>query len=424
MSQFGEREVSRQATGPFADRAAVAIVGANRPDVAREALKIARVESLSRPVLLVDLLGQGSALDEMFHDEDPHGVSDAARYGVSLGRVARRVPNADSLFVVPGGTETPLADDVLSDHLWGSWSEQCRRAGALLVVAAPADMPAVSRAIEQLDGMVVIGDAIAPEAKVPVLSRVPGPRPRDAMIVPESAPATPRSVGASPSVDRTVRRAMLIGGAGLVALLSGVGMWLWNGSLRTASGSTSRNSSAPIVMPGDPVVEVASAAPVSMEEPSTAWSVEVASVNSVGGAMARVRQVADSVPVPTFSRSQPAGSAVWYRLIAGAFSTKASADSMLALLRARGMLGPDAGRVVQTPYAWLLSRDVAEDQVAAQLFIWRQQGLPAYALYDATGLARIYFGAYETEADALLVSPMLDSLNLYATLTTRVGSIR
>ena len=45
--------------GPFHDRAAVAIVGDSLGDVAREALKIARVESQSRPVLLVDLLTCG-----------------------------------------------------------------------------------------------------------------------------------------------------------------------------------------------------------------------------------------------------------------------------------------------------------------------------------------------------------------------------
>src|SRR5687768_18268433 len=96
--------------GPFGDRAAVAVVGESLADVAREALKIARVESQSRPVLLVDLLGQGSALDKMAGVDDPHGVSDAARYGMSLGSVARPVPNADSLFVVSGGAETAQAD--------------------------------------------------------------------------------------------------------------------------------------------------------------------------------------------------------------------------------------------------------------------------------------------------------------------------
>ena len=102
MKQCGSsRQINGRAVSAIAPP--LPIVGESLADVAREALKIARVESQSRPVLLVDLLGQGSALDEMFADDDLHGVSDAARYGVSLGAVARPVPNADSLFVVPGG---------------------------------------------------------------------------------------------------------------------------------------------------------------------------------------------------------------------------------------------------------------------------------------------------------------------------------
>jgi hypothetical protein len=112
----------------------------------------------------------------MFADDDTHGVSDASRYGVSLGRVARPVPNADSLFVVSGGTESPQADDVLADHMWGSWSDQCRRAGALLVVAAPADLHDVGKAIDQLDGLVMIGDAAVPTTHAPVIGRVPTSR--------------------------------------------------------------------------------------------------------------------------------------------------------------------------------------------------------------------------------------------------------
>jgi hypothetical protein len=187
--------------GPFHDRAAVAIVGESLSDVAREALKIARVESQSRPVLLVDLLGQGSALDEMFGDDDPHGVSDAARYGVSLARCARPVPNAESLFVVPGGAESPLAEDVLSDHLWGSWSDQCRRAGALLVVAAPADLPSVGKALDQLDGMVMIGDAVVPKTHTPLIGRVPSGRRRTLADI----PVTPRTI--TPTELEAVRAA-------------------------------------------------------------------------------------------------------------------------------------------------------------------------------------------------------------------------
>jgi hypothetical protein len=427
MKHASDRAVGSPTGGPFGDHAAVAVVGESLSDVAREALKIARVESQSRPVLLVDLLGQGSALEEMFGDDDPHGVSDAARYGVSLGRVARPVPNADGLFTVPGGAESPQADDVLSDRLWGSWSDQCRRAGALLLVAAPADLHDVGKAIDQLDGLVMIGDAAVPTTHAPVIGRVPASRRRAVVDVPPRniTPAEKEAVRvATPS---TQKRA-LTWTAGAVALGAVVAAAWWaNGLLRrptTDTRSLAGQAAQPVVMPGDPVANAAADATAAAIG-AVPWTVEIASVNTMNGALARVRRALDSLPVPTFAATQPGGgTAVWYRLLAGAFATSEEANSFLAALRERGALGPAAGRVVQAPLAWLLEEGVTDDQLAVRLFGWRQQGLPAYALMDQAGTTRIYFGAFENESEARLLTPVLDSLNLYATLVTRIGSVR
>jgi hypothetical protein len=201
---------------------------------------------------------------------------------------------------------------------------------------------------------------------------------------------------------------------------------LWaNGVLRTGTGDLPAAATAPpITMPGDPVT-VASAVTSTTVAGAVPWTVEVASVNTINGAMARVRQALDSLPVPTFAASRPGGgSVVWYRLLAGAFATAEQASAFLDALRQRGVLGPAAGKVVQAPLAWLLEEGVTEDQLSVRLFGWRQQGLPAYALIDPAGTSRIYFGAFENDAEARLLTPTLDSLNLYATLVTRVGSVR
>ena len=437
--------------GPFGDRAAVAIVGESLADVAREAFRMARAESQSRPVLLVDLLGQGSALDAMVHDDDDlHGVSDAARYGVSLGRVARQVPNVDSLFVVPGGAESPQADDVLSDHLWGSWSDQCRRAGALLVVAAPADLPAVGKAIDQLDGLLMIGDGAMPVTHAPLIGRVRGGRPPGVAGVPppgaeahapavEAAPApavdvplpiveAPPAKGEVLESRRTTadRVALAVAAITVLAVLA-AGAWVLNGrrsQQQPAAVAQVGSTGEPIVMPGAPQTENGAGGAADLPVGAVPWTVELASVNTINGAMARVRQALDSVPVLTFAATQPGGGAIWYRLRAGAFASRQGADSLLASLRARGAIEPAAGRVVQAPYAWLLEENVLEDQLSVRLFLWRQQGLPAYALFDRNGTTRIYFGAFENDAEARLLTPMLDSLNLYATLATRIGSVR
>ena len=424
--------------GPFGDRAAVAIVGDSLADVAREALQMARVESRSRPVLLVDLLGQGSALDEMFGDDDPHGVSDAARYGISLNRVAREVPNANDagsvndeshsgLFVVPGGAESALADDVLSNPLWGSWSDQCRRAGALLVVAAPADLPAVEKAIDQLDGLFMIGDAAVPSTHVPLIGRVPGTRRIPAADTPPATVIPPVEEAVVEVTPKRVNRVLQV--AAVAAALAGVaaGAWWANGRIQERRSATSPQVATvgqPIIMPGDPTSDSSGGKIAGLPVGAVPWSVELASVNTLNGAMARVRQAIDSLPVPTFAATQPGGGAIWYRLRAGAFTTSAQADSLLALLRERGAIEPAAGRIVQAPLAWLLEENVLEEQLSVRLFLWRQQGLPAYALFDRNGTTRIYFGAFENEAEARLLTPMLDSLNLYATLVTRIGSVR
>jgi hypothetical protein len=423
--------------GPFGDRAAVAIVGESLADVAREALQMARVESRSRPVLLVDLLGQGSALDEMFGDDDPHGVSDAARYGISLNRVAREVPNANeagsandeppsSLFVVPGGAESALADDVLSNPLWGSWSDQCRRAGALLVVAAPADLPAVGKAIDQLDGLFMIGDAAVPPTHVPLIGRVPGTRRVPAADTPLETAVPPAEEAVVEVTPKRVRRAVQVAAAAVALAGVAAGAWWANGRIqerRSAAAPQAASVGQPIIMPGDPTAETdgrVAGLPVG----AVPWSVELASVNTLNGAMARVRQAIDSLPVPTFAATQPGGGAIWYRLRAGAFATSEQADSLLVSLRERGAIEPAAGRIVQAPLAWLLEENVLEEQLSVRLFLWRQQGLPAYALFDRNGTTRIYFGAFENEAEARLLTPVLDSLNLYATLVTRIGSVR
>jgi hypothetical protein len=209
----------------------------------------------------------------------------------------------------------------------------------------------------------------------------------------------------------------------LSAGLLGTGIWRMNNQLRHRD-PVEESASQPIVMPGEPVIIPATGSG-ALAAGAAPWSVELASVNTFNGAMARVRQALDSVPVLTFAATQPAGAAIWYKLRAGAFVSRADADSLLSVLRARGAIEPGAGKVVQAPLAWLLEENVLDEKVSVQLFLWRQQGLPAYALLNPqNGTSRIYFGAFENEAEARLLTPVLDSLNLYATLVTRIGSVR
>lgn len=407
------------------DQAAIAVLGDHVPDVAREALKIARAESLTRPVLLVDLLGQDNSLGRLCADEDLHGVSDSVRYGLSLARVARPVPQTDALYVISGGVESPLADDVLKDGMWTSWTEQCRRAGALLVVAGPADLPAVGRTIDQLDGLVMIGDATPPPSHVPLLGRIPTTRRR----TPVDVAAAPRRISPEEiaavrqATPRWNRRVLAAAALGILALgLGAVGWAVTTGRLAIGGRGP---ATARAATPPSPTPEAATTIVPAADEDARPWAVEIASVNSLPGALVRVRQSLGTLPVPTLAATHSAtGGPTWYRLVAGAFATVESADSLLAALRAQGVLDPGGGRVIRAPLAWRLESDVGVAQLDERLFGWRTIGVPAYALYDARGVATIYAGAFESDSAARLFQPVLDSLNLHATLANRVGSIR
>lgn len=421
---FADRPVRPAPATQLGDQAAIAVLGDNAPDVAREALKIARAESLTRPVLLVDLLGADNQLGKLCADEDPHGVSDSARYGLSLARVARPVPQADSLYVIPGGAESPLADDVLRDGMWTSWTEQCRRAGALLVVAGPADLPAMGRAVDQLDGLLMIGDATPPPSHVPLLGRIPTARRRTPMEV-AAAPRriSPEEIAAVRQATPRWNRRVLAGAAlGILALgLGGAGWAVATGRLALgAGGPAAARAATPIAASAAVATTVVPAA----DENARPWAVEIASVNSLPGALVRVRQSLASLPAPTLAATHSATGPTWYRLIAGAFATVESADSLLSALRAQGQLDPGGGRVVRAPLAFRLESGVEPAQLDTRLFGWRTIGVPAYALFDSSGIATIYAGAFESDSAARLFQPVLDSLNLHATLANRVGSIR
>jgi hypothetical protein len=375
-------------------------------------LRLAADEAARRPVTVIDLLGEESILAKLVAGDDPQGASDAVRYGLSLGKVARAHHTTPNLFLVPGGAESPLQPEILASHRWLSWAEKARRSNALLLVAAPSDYHAIGPLLDRLDGVVVIGDSPAPITRSPLVARVRSERGRRPRPVPQRPAAAPR---------RRVRGFAL--GTALVAVTA-VGAWALRSYLSgRGDADAGRDGRPSVVMPGD-VVPGAGMAPADSMDGSP-WGVELASVNSAAGALARVRQTVDSLPVPTYSPTLlGAATAPWYRLVAGAFTSSASAESLLVLLRLRGVLEAEAGRVIRAPYAWLLEDSLPPEITTERLFAWRQQGLPAYALYGSSGLARIYAGAFESEAEARLLAPVLDSLNIHATLSTRVGSVR
>src|SRR3954469_24738178 len=72
---------------------AIVVAGGSADAVADVALGIAESQAAIRHVVLGDLLGDSPKYAQFRSDEDPHGLVDAFDYGISLGRVARPIPD-------------------------------------------------------------------------------------------------------------------------------------------------------------------------------------------------------------------------------------------------------------------------------------------------------------------------------------------
>lgn len=411
---------------PLDDVHAMAAIGTDVREVAAQAVRIGHAQARRRRVAIFNVLGEATVLDTLTPDDDPHGISDAVRYGVSLQRIAHQVTKAPNLFIVPGGAESPLDEEILSSALWQTWTSQFRDSGALMLVVAPAGDARVVPLLESLDGIVAVGEAPVPVSSQLLIGRVapsPPPRERPPRERPPR-PAPPSSRRAAASSPPRSRWRLVVGIAALLPLL-GAAAWLGWTFLVKSEPAPATDALQPIAVPSaDPLVFPAAADAVDSTW-LAAWAVEMGSVNSATGALMRVRQAVDYVPVPTYSPVQLGeAAALWYRLLAGAFVAQGSADSLLLVLRERGVIPAGTGRVVRAPWAWVLEEGLSPELVDDKLFLWRQLGLPAYGLQSAQGLVSIYAGAFETDAEARLFAPVLDSLDIHATLRMRVGSIR
>lgn len=178
---------------------AVAVLGDDPAATGAVALGIGRIHARDRRVFLFDLLGGTQGLVPYVDEDDSPGVSDMVHYGISLGRTARPQSGTPNLFIVPGGAESPLSEAVLTDRWWDVIIEQVRRSNALLLIAAPSMVPGMREMVSHLNGVLLVGEAVAPTPFIPVLAEVRAAATVRTQITP---PGTARSVERSPQRRR------------------------------------------------------------------------------------------------------------------------------------------------------------------------------------------------------------------------------
>lgn len=427
---FDWEERGRALGDTLGEYAALVVVGQDATAAAKVALGIGRAQALHRWVAIGDLFGDAPPLKALISDDDPHGLVDSFTYGISLTRIARPIDETDHLFVLPTGSEEPDYAAILSHRRWRQIAAEFREADALLLIVAPASAPGIADLVASTDGAIAAGELPSETSVSPVVAVIREPRVPPPQVRREAVTPPPSRIKVPPRIAATF-------GIGVSLLIVALVIWLAN---RPLASSTRPNqtkgvtdTAAPRLIKAAPdTAKVDSSGVPSIANPNdsataAAYAVELSTTNTQAGAILKVRgdtARGDStlLPAGTFAPVLIRG-ARWFKVYAGAYSKRASADSLLALLRRRGVLDTLAGTVVQVPYAFLIESNVPAAAVDGMVATYADRGQPVYALRQSDGTAQLYAGAFEFPEQAVLFAESLRAAGLTPVLVYRKGRV-
>jgi hypothetical protein len=113
-----------------------------------------------------------------------------------------------------------------------------------------------------------------------------------------------------------------------------------------------------------------------------------------------------------------------YRLIVGAYRTRAQADSLLRDLQRRGIVGDSSGSVVRAPYALLVEPRVPAAEAARRVEALAAKGVPTYPLSRGDGTVALYAGAFQTPSEAAYLARTARAAGVRTALVYRTGAAR
>lgn len=405
------------------------IIGDDPRSAARVALAIARVQARRRRVAVVDAVGELRPIEKLLPDDAVHGLVDMLHHGVSLGRAAVPADRAGNLFVIPSGAAPLEPDELFASDRWLHLTSSFRDAGALLLVVAPADTPALERILPLFDGVVLAGDARAPAGtRLLAHARHEGASEKVAARAPSRAVKTPRTP-------------YWVAIAATVLAVFALGWWAVQSSFGRAGAATSSTTSAGAVVDGSasapkPAVDgeagdsISTAAATTAAAPSPApdapaagdatvdsstmvpFGVALAQYNDVTAALTRIAQeAARGIPASTYAPRYDSNlRRQVFLVIAGAFHDSSDATALLRSLRRQRVLARGQGHVIDAPFAILVSSGSTPEQEKSLLGRYRLEGLPVYSLVQPDGKLNIYAGAFRSAAEAEpLLKTMKDS---------------
>lgn len=434
------------------DYHAVVIVGADAVATAEVALGAARTQSRKRRVAIADLFGEAPPLQELITSDDPHGIVDSFLFGVSLNRIAQHIPEAGELFILPSGAAPLDHEEMFAHPRWRRLVAGFREVNALLLLVAPAGAPRLQELVSKTDGAVIVGDTVPSEVSVAqslAWLRTNRTAPTAVAVAATTPVEAPLAVVAAREKPLRERKRLAAGLGGLFVTAGLIGAALWfaarpfasepkvtlaksraapdtasilsltpDSAARRATDSAARVvTAAPPVTDPSPLPGVANIADSAV---AAAFAVRLEQTNTKSGAILDLRGRFETVPAGTYGfdlRNR------FFLLVAGAYPARAGAESLLVRLHTQKILAPGVGSVVSLPFAFLVAADVPAGDIASRLKSFAARGQPVYALRQPSGVAHLYFGAYESSQAAALAVPMVRDAGLTPTLVYRIGRV-
>jgi hypothetical protein len=163
-------------------------------------------------------------------------------------------------------------------------------------------------------------------------------------------------------------------------------------------------------------------APANPEDSASAvgYALLLSKYNTKSGAILDLFGRFARLPASTYGMESPSR---FYLLLAGAFPSRASAESLLVRLRVQGTLARDFGSVDRYPLAFLVDPGITPREAPARLTRYHARGLPVYGLRQSNGTVRLYYGAYANAEQAALAVPQVREAGMRPMLVYRTGRV-
>lgn len=361
-----------------------------------------------RRVALVDLWIEEPKLHEPVGLTPTDGIVDAFEYGVSLTKAAHEV---DGVFFIAAGAYTAHAGDLFGHERWRKLHGGFRVEGALLLLYLSAG--AVVRLATVPDGLIVLSpDGFEPESSIgqgvtaalergiPLLGVV---RERWTPVSVAPPPGT-RPPHPRPSGRRRGR---------FVALAATLAAGAAGGWVLLPRGAERKPAAA--VTPPPATAAPARPAPPAPRADSMPWTVQLAAYGTLEKALALADRVAaEDLPafVTPITLEGRRGTAVWYRVLVGAFTTRDRAAAARTTLWERRVAPKGQGDLLWAPYSFAVKGFTRTDSL-------RARGIPAVRWGEE---GRLLVGAFETRDQATVAEAQLKRAGVPATLVTRTGT--